>query len=164
MTFSLSARPDMQSRVAHICSRKRTDNTSQFPAPVVHAEVQRVLNPDMEGCLGGGGLFASAADYLKVLRALLLASDASASDVSPAPPAQLLRRSTVDAMFTPQLNEPGRKALQAVTEIPKFNLMMGGTPAKTQKGCGLGGMLVMDDIPPWRRKGTMTWGGMPNLT
>ncbi|KAI0912699.1 beta-lactamase/transpeptidase-like protein [Ustulina deusta] len=164
MTFFLSTRPDMQSRVAHMTWRKLNDNPSEPPPPVVHAELQPILNPDIEDCLGGGGIFASPADYLKVLRALLLASDASASDASPVPPTQLLRRSTVDAMFTPQLNEPARKALQAVSEIPRLNLMMGGMPTTTRKDWGLGGLLVMDDLPSWRRRGTLTWGGTPNLT
>lgn len=164
MTFFLSTRPDMQSRVAHMAWRRPNDNPSEPPSTVVHAEMQPVLNPDMEDCLGGGGIFASPADYLKVLRALLLASDASASDADPVPPAQLLRRSTVDAMLTPQLNEAGRKALQAISEIPKLNLMMGGMPTTTPKDWGLAGLLVMDDLPLWRRRGTMTWGGTPNLT
>ncbi|KAI1822942.1 beta-lactamase/transpeptidase-like protein [Xylaria intraflava] len=163
MTFFLSTRPDMQSYVAYMCERYPSADPSAPPSPVVHSEHQPVLSPDVEDCLGGGGIFAAPSDYIKVLRALLLASDASASDAVPPPPGQLLRRSTVDAMFTPQLNESGRKALQALSEIPRFNLMMGDMPVNARKDWGLGGLLILDDLQAWRRKGTMTWGGTPNL-
>ncbi|KAJ8125862.1 hypothetical protein O1611_g7775 [Lasiodiplodia mahajangana] len=121
--------------------------------------------PDLEDCLSSGGIYATPPEYVKVLRALLCdASAGPAFDATLAPSSQLLRRSTAEAMFEPQLNEAGRKALLAVSEIPKLNLMLGGMPVATKKDWGLGGMLVMDDLPGWRQKGTMTWGGTPNLT
>ncbi|KAI0205348.1 beta-lactamase/transpeptidase-like protein [Astrocystis sublimbata] len=163
MTYFLSTRPDMQSRAAHMCWRKPKDISSESPSPVVHAEMQPILKPDMDECFGGSGIFTYPSEYLKLLRGFLLASDATTSDDAPVPPAQLLRRSTIDAMFSPQLNKAGREALQACSEIPAFNLAMGGMPVAAQKDYGLGGLLVMDDLPSWRRKGTMTWGGAPNL-
>ncbi|KAK5634653.1 hypothetical protein RRF57_010366 [Xylaria bambusicola] len=165
MTFFLSTRPDMKSRAASMCWREPESFASGEFSPVVHAERQPTLEPDLDDCLGGGGIYATPSEYIKVLRALL--GDASAgniSDAAPPPLARLLRRSTAEAMFEPQLNEAGRKALQAVSEIPRLNLMMGGMPMATKKDWGLGGMLVMEDLPDWRQKGVMTWGGTPNLT
>lgn len=40
---------------------------------------------------------------------------------------------------------------------------MGGTPKDIKKDWGLGGLLVMDDLPDGRKAGTMIWGGAPNL-
>ncbi|KAI1364305.1 beta-lactamase/transpeptidase-like protein [Xylaria arbuscula] len=117
MTFFLSTRPDMQSRAASMCQRK-----PDSPMVVIHAERQPTLEPDVEDCLGGGGIYAAPAEYVKVLRALLRdagisnSTDYEAYDsaTTPLPHQQrLLRRSTAESMFEPQLNEPGRKALQA---------------------------------------------------
>ena len=172
MTFFLSTRPDMQSRAAYMCWREPENlaHVGASPKPIVYAERQPILEQDLEDCLGGGGIYATPSEYIKVLRALL--SDASAPDTLsdldlPTPSARqqlLLRRSTAVAMFEPQLHEAGRKALRAVSEIPELNLMLGGMPVATKKDWGLGGMLVMEDLPGWRQKGVMTWGGTPNLT
>lgn len=165
MTFFLSTKPDMLSRAASMCWREPGSLAAGIIPPVVHAERQPTLEPDLEDCLGGGGICATPSEYLKVLRALLSDTSAgSASDATPAPSSQLLRRLTAEAMFEPQLNEAGRKALRAVSEIPELNLMLGGMPVATKKDWGLSGMLVMDDLPGWRQKRTMTWGGTPNLT
>ncbi|KAI1753210.1 hypothetical protein F4782DRAFT_497140 [Xylaria castorea] len=41
---------------------------------------------------------------------------------------------------------------------------MNDMPITTQKDWELGVLLVMDNLPSWRRRGTITWGGNPNLT
>jgi len=48
------------------------------------------------------------------------------------------------------------------------NLMMGGLAEDAVRDWGLGGLLVMDDVQGKEgfrsaKKGTLTWGGMPNL-
>lgn len=164
MTFFLSTRPDMQARVVHMSRRVPSDDTASKQEVLVYASTQPVLAPDVEDCLGGGGIFTSPRELFKVIHALLLASGHSASDASPVPPAQLLRRSTVESMFQPQLGVSGRQALQRVAEIPRLNRMMGDMPTSANKDWGLGGLLLMSDLPGWRQKGTMTWGGNPNLT
>ncbi|KAK3935246.1 acyltransferase LovD [Diplogelasinospora grovesii] len=164
MTFFLSRRPDMQARVAHMSLRDGSIDAAGQQT-VVYAPVQPVLNPDGEDCQGGGGIFTSAAEYVKVLQALLRASDSPSSDLSgDMPRGQLLKRSTVDTMFNPQLGPSARKALQAISEIPRLNNMMGGMPPQAGRDWGLAGLLLLDDLPGWRQKGTMTWGGTPNLT
>ncbi|KAB5545852.1 beta-lactamase/transpeptidase-like protein [Coniochaeta sp. 2T2.1] len=163
MTFFLSSRPDMQARVAHMTRRVVSDTGSEDEV-LIHSPVQPVLDPDMEDCLGGGGIFTSPRELFNVVRAVLLASDPSASDTAPIPPTQLLRRSTVDSMFQPELGESGRAALQKVAQIPRLNRIMGDMPVSAIRDWGLGGLLLMDDLPSWRGKGTLTWGGNPNLT
>jgi hypothetical protein len=162
MTFFLSTRPDMQARVAHMSLREESgDNPSQA---VVYAPSQPSAKPDLEDCLGGGGLFTSPRELFKVVHALLKATGPSASDAASIPPGQLLRRSTAVSIFQPQLDQSGRDTLQKVAEIPRLNRMMGDMPVSARKGWGLGGLLLLDDLPGWRGKGTMTWGGNPNLT
>ena len=48
---------------------------------------------------------------------------------------------------------------------PLINDMMGAMPWGSEKTWGLGGMLLMEDPPGYhgRGKGTMGWGGLPNL-
>ncbi|KAF2152733.1 beta-lactamase/transpeptidase-like protein [Myriangium duriaei CBS 260.36] len=158
LTFFLATRPDLQAKRAVMSWRTEE-------AEAVHSQhKQPCFEPDFEDASGGGGIFGAPGEYMKVLCALLLATGQSASDAESYPPAQLLRRSTANALFEPQLGENGRKALQGVSEIPRLNEMLGGMPPKTRKDWGLGGLVVLDDLPGWRNKGTLTWGGTPNLT
>ncbi|KUI52858.1 Acyltransferase LovD [Cytospora mali] len=155
MTFFLSKRADMQARITEMSWRDPGEDPEVQNRPVKYALVQPALNPDMEDCQGGGGIYASPSEYFKVVHALLLARDGKT---------QLLRKSTVDTIFQPQLGTASRKALQTVCQNPWFNRMMGGMPVEARKDWGLGGLLLLDDLPGWRGSGTMTWGGTPNLT
>lgn len=94
-------------------------------------------------------------DFFKIVYALLLDRDGRA---------ELLCKSTIDSMFQSQLGAASLKALQVVCQNPWFNRMMGGMPFEIRKDWGLGGLLLLDDLPGWRSSGTMTWGGTPNLT
>ncbi|KAB5578015.1 beta-lactamase/transpeptidase-like protein [Coniochaeta sp. 2T2.1] len=163
MTFFLSRRPDMQARVAHMTRRVASDTGSKQEV-LAYSPVQPILDPDVEDCFAGGGIFTSPRELFKVIHAVLLASNPSASDTAPIPPTQLLRRSTVQSMFRPQLSESGRASLQKVAQVPRLNRMMGDMPVSASRDWGLGGLLLMDDLPGWRGKGTLTWGGNPNLT
>jgi CubicO group peptidase (beta-lactamase class C family) len=164
MTFFLSTCPDMQAKVAHMTRRLRNDDPTDPEERLVYSPLQPVLAPDVQDCLGGGGIFTSPRELFKVIHAVLLASGPEAVDDGEIPPGQLLRRSTVQAMFRPQLREAGRGALQKVASIPRLNRMMGDMPVSTRKDWGLGGLLIMEDLPGRRRKGTMSWGGNPNMS
>jgi hypothetical protein len=76
----------------------------------------------------------------------------------------LLKRETVEDMFRPQLSGQSRAALLKVMSSTEENAINGGLPEGTNCDWGLGGLLVMQDLEGWRSKGTMSWGGMPNLT
>ena len=75
----------------------------------------------------------------------------------------LLKRETVEDMFQPQLSGQSQAALLKVMSSTGENEMNGGLPEGTKRDWGFGGLLVMQDLEDWRSKGTMTWGGMPNL-
>ncbi|GAM85503.1 hypothetical protein ANO11243_035100 [Dothideomycetidae sp. 11243] len=157
LTFFLATRPDLTSRIVSMSERTKQPTFQ-------HVARQPCFEPDMEDAQGGGGIFGAPGEYMKIIRASLRATDASACDGPAIPPAQLLRRSTANAMFELQINDGARKALQqAMAYVPRLNDMLGGIPSATSKDWGMGGMLIMEDLPRRRRKGTMTWGGRPNL-
>jgi len=98
--------------------------------------------------LGGGGLFSAPKDYIKVLIALLKNEGT------------LLKRETVDMMFEPQL--PDSKYLEAVVNPQNGAMYRSGVDSHLWN-FGFGGILNMEDVEGVCRKGTMTWGGLPNL-
>ncbi|KFY31518.1 hypothetical protein V493_01032, partial [Pseudogymnoascus sp. VKM F-4281 (FW-2241)] len=112
------------------------------PAPVYPS-------PAQDDCGGIGG-YSIAPDYMKLLTALLHAD------------AKLLKSSSIDEMFEPQL--PDSKYLEQVLKVPEMrNILVGNFPEGLKVNFGLGGMLNMEPLPSGRRKGSMQWGGMPNL-
>ncbi|KAM0253668.1 hypothetical protein ACHAQJ_007180 [Trichoderma viride] len=167
MTFFLSTRLDLRSRLAYMSFRSQdtvdSDITTARINPVKLAESQPALEPDLEDAEGGSSIYTSPVEYFKVVRALLFAISDSASDAISIPPAQLLRRSTANAMFAPQLAPASRSRFQEFSEHPHFNLMMGGLPIGTSVDHGLAGLIIAEDLPGWRHRGTMSWSGTPNL-
>jgi CubicO group peptidase (beta-lactamase class C family) len=101
--------------------------------------------------VGGGGLFSAPSDYIKVLISLLRNDGV------------LLKPETVNQMFEPQLPDP--KYLQAVMTVPEVSAGFGhGLGDGKEWNWGLGGILSMSPTPGRRAKGTLSWGGLPNLT
>ena len=100
--------------------------------------------------MGGAGTFSCAADYIKVLISLLKNDG------------KLLKPETVDHMFKPHLED--RQYLRAIMSNPAFySGFSAGSPPGIEFDHALGGFIVMEEIPGQRSKGTVTWGGMPNL-
>jgi CubicO group peptidase (beta-lactamase class C family) len=99
---------------------------------------------------GGGGAYTTAPDYVKLLTSLLKKDG------------KILKPETVDEMFKPQLQNPSYLAsVLAVPEAAKF--MTPGLPSGLKWDFGLGGIITLQDIPGRASKGTMFWGGLPNL-
>ncbi|KAL8786657.1 MAG: hypothetical protein Q9195_008111, partial [Heterodermia aff. obscurata] len=71
--------------------------------------------------------------------------------------------SLAEYMEAPQLDERCQRALMRVMRDPEVNDMMGGLPLGVEKNWGLAGLLLMEDVEGGRRKGAMSWGGLPNL-
>ena len=63
-------------------------------------------------------------------------------------------------MFTPQL--PDRKVLKDVMETNMRNLVAPGFLKDPNNDFGLSGTLYVDGVKGMRRKGTLSWSGMPN--
>lgn len=95
----------------------------------------------------GGGIYATPAEYMKVLHAVL-ENDGT-----------LLERETVGDMFQSQLSGQSQAALLKVMSFPDGNAMTGGLPEGTKRDWRFGGLSVMQDLEGWKSKGTMTWGG-----
>ena len=146
MTFRLRERPDLVKRLADLSVRD----------PSGSGEVRYIDDPGFRDAvdddLGGGGAFASAPEYLKVLQSIL-ANDG-----------KLLKSESVDKLFEPNLTEESKQALMKLLENEELNNMLGGTPLGTAKDWSLGGLLIQEDLPGWRKHNTLTWGGLPNLT
>lgn len=100
---------------------------------------------------GGGGLFSCATDYIKPLKSLLRNDG------------KLLKPQTVDSMFEPQLHDTA--ALEASFAHPLLaSIFAPGYPVGIKIwNHGLGGRLLTRDVPGRHCKGTLAWGGMPNL-
>lgn len=111
----------------------------------------RIWNLDSKGIAAGSGGYGSVIDYQKILQSICANDE------------KLLKRSTVEEMFKPQLSDASRKTWMARLAIPEYNQTVGGLPKGTQSDWGLGGCLIMEDLPGMTRKGTMAWGGYPNL-
>ncbi|KAF8208487.1 beta-lactamase/transpeptidase-like protein [Mycena galopus ATCC 62051] len=110
------------------------------------------MNAQSLGDFGGHGLSMSGTDYVKVLRALLL-NDGS-----------LLKPSTVDAMFAPQLNGAAAEAHQKAVDGPAAAAFRLGTAPGAKLGWGLGGLLTLESVEGWYGARTLTWGGGQTLT
>lgn len=141
ITFWPSEDPALKDKIPQLTVRTPEGKL----APMTDA----TLNTGSTDCFGGHGGYAQMGSYLKVLQSLL-ANDG-----------KLLKPSTVDMMFTPQLGEGSKTAMNIFKDM--FGHMLIG---EIEKGIpmdhGLGGALFMEGDVGRRRKGTMQWGGLVN--
>ncbi|KAF2652332.1 beta-lactamase/transpeptidase-like protein [Lophiostoma macrostomum CBS 122681] len=152
MTFHLSQRPDLAQRMADMSKRASDGGKAVFTD-----ERQSYHNEKMEeseDCFGGHGIMTSPEEYFKVLRAVLTTEEDE----------RILKRGTVKMMFEPQMGEGGKAMLGIVCKSGEIvNNAMGGVPMELERDYGLGSMLLCGDEPGARTKGTLIWGGLPNL-
>lgn len=141
-TFRLEKHPEIQARLIRTVRRTENGDLEETDRPWPdHAP---------EDC-AGSGMFSTVQDYLKVLCDLIKDEPT------------LLKRETIDKLlFTPQLpeNSPALKALLASTDIT--GTMTGVSNSDKGLNWGLGGLLLQEDVGVLK-KGTVTWGGFPNL-
>jgi len=107
------------------------------------------LKYPLQNDLGGIGLFSTAADYAKLLAAL----------VSGGHP--LLHSSSVDVLLSSQLNEDSREAMPKLLGFQMKRVL--GLDGTMQADHSLAGTMTLRDNPHRRRKGTVSWAGLPNL-
>jgi methyl acetate hydrolase len=107
--------------------------------------------PEPEFWPGGHGLYGTAGDYLRFLRALLGGGELDG--------ARILAPETVELMFTPQL---GELALPEIirTADPMLTNDIQALPIPQTWGLGL--HLVLEDLPGMRHAGTGDWAGICN--
>lgn len=111
-----------------------------------------ILEYPRQNDLGGIGLFGTADDYIKLLVALLQGGKG------------LLSERSVDALFQPRLDRSIRSAM-LVGAGKQMRRILGAkdTDDVDQADHSLAGTVTLRDIPGRRRKGTVSWAGLPNL-
>lgn len=151
-SFRVKDRPDILSRRADMALR--TAEGAVVPSPT------RFFSDDAPDDHGGGGLFSCPGDYVKLLISVLK-NDGT-----------LLTPAAMDVLFTPCLppdaitelrnnrrtmyktfreSKPGSAAVVKVIQPEEINYALGGQISETG---WLGG----------RKAGSMSWGGLPNLS
>ena len=145
MTFHLNERPDLEGKIAELCTRSGKD-ISEF-VPKENEMIYR--NPQDD--FGGGGIIGSPTGFLKVLRSLL-ANDGI-----------LLKPETLREFFKPQLNDRCKQALMKRLENVQASAVMGGLPSDAKKDWAFAGLVNCGDLEGRRRKGSVTFTGLPNL-
>ena len=144
MTFHLERREDLRNRMLGMSFREAFSGKAVFTGA-------KSWDDPVEDDFGGAGVYSSMPDYLKVLQAVLSADR------------KLLGAETWEEMFRPQLSPAARESMMEQLTDPEVNDRLGNLPLGSEKDWGLGGMLLQEDIKDGRRKGTLLWGGVPNL-
>ena len=101
--------------------------------------------------MGGQGAVGSPTAYFKILESLLHDDE------------KLLKSETVKQMFSPQLVGGSKEACQQTHEMDMWKGKFSSHKVGTDLNWGLAGLLVQSDEDSGIKKGTLTWGGLPNL-
>ncbi|KAJ6084890.1 hypothetical protein N7499_004519 [Penicillium canescens] len=99
---------------------------------------------------GGGGLFASATDLLKVYGAILRKDK------------KVLGKEMVDLMFKPQLQHTVGLDNLSDSHPSYRNSILNSIPTSTPINFGLGGLLNLQSVVGHRGSHSLTWSGMAN--
>ncbi|KAL8903525.1 MAG: hypothetical protein Q9207_003859 [Kuettlingeria erythrocarpa] len=104
-------------------------------------------------CMGGGGLFASAQDFLAILHAVL------------AEDKRLLSKQSYQELLMPQLSNASEEALNSLlTKEPQAYHYYGmNLPLLGRKSWSLSGIVSIDEQLEWMGRNTVLWGGFPNI-
>lgn len=146
MTFKLQQRPDLLSRRADQTRRNTADGSLQYDDCVY-------FRYDAEECWGGQGVFTSPRSFMQVISSLMRRDEI------------LLRPETVELMFQPALNAQLEELMNRhMDSTPHINYG-GPMPMVIKRNFGLGGIIAMEDLDgaTWRRRGSLTFGGGPNI-
>jgi CubicO group peptidase (beta-lactamase class C family) len=139
-TFHIDQRPDLLARIVKAGLRNKDGSLTPHKGPVF---AQTVVDES-----GGGGLWSCASDYIKVLADLIKDEPT------------ILKRETVTGMLAAPQLKPG----PALQTLGYSRGATGANAAAADSGMnyGCGGMVLTKDseILP---KGTLSWGGLPNL-
>ncbi|OJD40655.1 beta-lactamase family protein [Diplodia corticola] len=149
-TFHLRSRPDLAARMTDLSGRPKPG------AECVHMR-SPFLFPDVVDDLGGQGVFGTPRELFKFVHALLLAANDGDE--------RLLKRDTLEQLFTPQLTPSSRAALAAIMKAPEGERILPAASFAPETGIdwGLAGLLITTDVPGWTHAGTLLWSGLPNL-
>jgi methyl acetate hydrolase len=151
----------------HICEPLGMSDTTFDPSDVQRDRLMAVhdaragrplslssvaLPAEQEIWSGGGGLYSTAGDYLRFMRALLRGGELDGR--------RILRAETVELAFTDHLQGAPLPADGTHTAVPELTNDVPALPFK--QGFGLGFSLLLEDIPGMRRAGSGNWAGLCN--
>lgn len=144
IVFRIRSYPDIHSRLPEVSLRKEKDGPVQWTPDTVWPV-------DMTEDSGGSGAYASIVDYQKILHSI------TAND------SKLLKYDMVDELFRPDMSPVVRAAVREVLKNETTNNIFGGLPKGTDVTYAMGGMVVLEDLPGRRTKGSLHWGGLLNV-
>lgn len=124
-------------------------STSERQSDGTFKPVKKLWTDHAPDDCAGGGLYSTVDDFIKILGDLV-------ADVP-----ILLKKESVEEIFKPQLPQ-GSKALHGLLESRDILFGMTGMSDLTRGiNWALGGLYLDEKMT--MKKGTVTWGGMPNL-
>ncbi|KAB8265984.1 beta-lactamase/transpeptidase-like protein [Aspergillus pseudonomiae] len=139
VTFHLDQREDLRARKAknweRVGQRLEEERNPVWPDPI--AEDQ-----------GGGGLYATVNEMLKVYHGILTG--------------KLLRPETIKLMFQPHLGSNSGLDKPDEYPLPVQNAIWNAVPHDVPVSFGLGGLVNTAAIPEQRGVHSLTWSGIPN--
>lgn len=143
ISFWPDSNPEMRDRKAKMTVRSSTGRVRDFDGPY--------LTDGAKDCFGGHGSFADLTEYIKILYSILVDDE------------KLLKKKTAAMMFQSNLpSDDSKKQLNREVTDPD-TMFIGEFPKTGVYDWGLGGLLILQDQPGWRKKGRLIWSGMPNI-
>ena len=144
LVFHLHSYPNLLRRLPEVSIRKDKSGPVQWTP-------EKVWPLDTPDESGGSGAYASIFEYEKILHSI------TAND------GILLSSSMVDELFRPEMNPSVRSSLMKILTNETTNNIYGGLPLGTQATYAIGGMVVLEDLPGRRKRGSLHWGGLLNM-
>ncbi|KAK2010047.1 beta-lactamase [Colletotrichum eremochloae] len=152
--------PQMKAQLAYM-HQKRPDGKVVTRDHILHRPLIVQSEEEIRGCFnsGGAGMFAKPQEYTRILSVLL--NDGTC----PITKAQILKKETVDEMFTNQISKFPNFATQGLQDAkPELSNYLPGlypVPENIPQGWGLTFMITGGTTG--RSDGTACWAGLPNL-
>ncbi|KAE8314452.1 beta-lactamase/transpeptidase-like protein [Aspergillus transmontanensis] len=139
VTFHLDQREDLRTRKA-----KNWERAGQ----TLEEEKNPVMPDPIAEEQGGGGLYATVNEMLKIYRGVLTE--------------KLLRPETIKVMFQPQLETASGLDKPHEYPPPVQNAIWNAVPHDVPVSFGLGGLVNSAAVPGQRGVNSLTWSGIPN--
>jgi methyl acetate hydrolase len=137
-------RPEWDGRLPEIHARQEDGSLKPLPTPP-NANIEREFYP------GGGGLFSTASDYLRFLRALMHGGELDGR--------RILKAETVTLMGQNQMGDLDVQPLP--TQIPHLSNPVNLFPGMSKKW-GLSFLINTETGPAGRSAGSLAWAGLNN--
>lgn len=143
-TFHLEDRPDLLIRLATLSNRTESGGLTSIP--------DMYARPAKDDS-GGAGVFSTASDILRLLKSLLKKDG------------KVLKPETTELIFTPQLKPCSVEALETKLRTPETRLgVTAAIATQVPLNHSLSGLLALSDTDTGRKKHSLQWGGLPNLS